>query len=65
MWRIVADVNMEILANEANGRNFRIRDNPIESLSDGEFEDRYRFPKFVLLDLLEILDPALERHTHR
>ena len=65
MWRVFADADAKILNNEQNIRHFRDRYNPLDSLRDIEFKERYRFPKGVVAELVDILEPALERHTHR
>ena len=61
MWRVHADIQMA----GGNPRLFKARDNPIENMRDFEFQERYRFPKDVVIELLDILEPSLVRNTHR
>ena len=63
MWRIEADVAFG--QNYGVRRLYRVRENPMENVRDLEFQERYRFPKDVVAALVDRLEPALERYTHR
>ena len=60
MWRVEADTHFA-----ASQHFFRERLNPFESFSDPEFFERYRFYKDHVVELLDIVGPALERPTRR
>ena len=66
MWRFEGD---EYFGNQqvafAPVRHFKPRNNPYIDDSDVEFFADHRFPKGVFGELLDILEPALTRHTHR
>ena len=62
MWRVEADVELGI---DDHMRLYKDRINPLENLRDEDFFARYRFPKEVVTDLLDIIGPALERNTRR
>ena len=64
MWRVMADGDAEIL-DAFEQRYYRERNNPMETLRDDDFLARYRFPKDVVANLVDIVEPAIERHTHR
>ncbi|XP_064619454.1 putative nuclease HARBI1 [Lineus longissimus] len=46
-------------------RNYKERYNPFETASDAEFFACHRFPKAVFRDLLDILEPGINRATRR
>lgn len=59
MWRVAADVHF------SRSREYKSRMNPLETLSEEDFYDRYRFPKHVVIDLCDDLRRPLERISHR
>ncbi|XP_064620735.1 putative nuclease HARBI1 [Lineus longissimus] len=65
MWRVAADAFFGNGDNVEQTRNFRQRINPFEDFDDDNFFRKYRFPKPIFTELLDILEPALERNTHR
>ena len=46
-------------------RVFRDRRNPLDYLTDGEIREKYRLPRFYLLQLVELVRSDLEKPTQR
>ena len=64
MWRLQMDEEVQLIE-ENRMKTFKDRINPFEEIRDDEFKARYRFPKGILTELLDIVAPALERDTQR
>ena len=59
MWRVEANVNFNQI------RRYNERINPLETLSDEEFFNRYRFPKNTVSDLCDLIRRPLQRVSNR
>lgn len=60
MWRVNFDVGRD-----RHVPRYRERVDPFRSTNDVEFFERYRFPKQIVSDLCDQLDPVLRRNTLR
>jgi hypothetical protein len=63
MWRVEGDVAMDVEGHGYRMLTFRNRCNPYEEYTDGECFSRYRFPKPIFGELVDILDASLETRT--
>ncbi|XP_064629296.1 putative nuclease HARBI1 [Lineus longissimus] len=68
MWRVEENIAVEEQLQYGGidvMRTFKQRINPFEQYREGEFFDKYRFPKEIFGGLVDILEPSLERFSHR
>jgi hypothetical protein len=68
MWRVEANIAVEEQLQYGGidvMRTFKQRINPFEQYREGEFFDKYRFPKEIFGELVDILEPSLDRFSHR